>query len=248
MSQKINIVIPLAGTNPLFPKSEFPFSKSLIEIDGKPMIQLSIENLQTIQKEIHFIFLVNSDDCKSYYLDNVLDLLTENKPTIIKIDHLTKGAACTALLAIDEIDNNIPLIISNGDQVIKENINNILSYFETYETGVICTNSVHPRWSYIRNEGDLVVETAEKRPISKNAIAGFFYFKEGSFFVKSAMRMIKKDANYNGNYYIASSINELILDNKKIGYYNIPNEEYECFYSPEKIKEYNNRKNNTSRL
>jgi len=60
--------------------------------------------------------------------------------------------------------------------------------------------------------------------------------------------MIKKDANYNGNYYIASSINELILENKRVGFYNIPNEKYECFYSPEKIKEYNNRKNNTSRL
>ena len=48
MDKKINILIPLAGENPLFPKKDFPYSKHLIEIDGKPMIQLSLENLQTI--------------------------------------------------------------------------------------------------------------------------------------------------------------------------------------------------------
>ena len=55
------------------------------------------------------------------------------------------------------------------------------------------------------------------------------------------METIKKDANYNGMYYISSTINELILDNKRIGFKKIPIEKYDCFYSPEKIKEYENR-------
>ncbi len=247
MKKKINIVIPLAGENPLFPKSDFPFSKSLIEIDGKPMIQLTIENLQTISRETHFIFLINSEDSKNYFLDNVLGLLTENKPTIIKIDHRTKGAACTALLAIDEIDNDTPLFISNGDQVIKEDLNSILTNLETYDSGVVSTTSVHPRWSYIRVDGEKVIETAEKRPISNNAIAGLFYYKKGSDFVRSTMNMIKKDANYNGMFYISSTINELILENNNVGYYKIPIVQYESFYSPEKIKEYNSRKQNYNR-
>jgi dTDP-glucose pyrophosphorylase len=239
MKDKINILIPLAGTNPLFSKSEFPYSKPLIEIDGKPMIQLTIENLKTIKKKIHFIFLVRTEDCKTFFLDHVLRLLSENNSTIIKIDNDTKGAACTALLAIDEIDNDIPLIISNGDQIIKEDLNKIIDYLKNFDTGVISTTSVHPRWSYIRTEGNKITETAEKRPISKDAITGFFYYRKGSYYVKSAMEMIKKDTNYNGMYYISSTINELILENKKTGFYKIPNEQYESFYSPEKIKEYN---------
>lgn len=238
----INVMIPLAGTNPLFPKSDFPFSKPLVEIDGKPMIQLAIENLQTIDQDIHFIFLVKAEDCKNFFLDHTLRLLTENKSTIIKIDKDTKGAACSALLAIDEIDNDTPLIICNGDQVINEDLNKIIDYLSTFDAGVVSTTSVHPRWSYIRTEGEEVVETAEKRPISKDAVAGVFYYQKGSYYVTSAMEMIKKDANYNDMYYIAATMNELILENKRIGFYKMPMDQYEAFYSPEKIKEYNNRK------
>lgn len=242
MENKINIVIPLAGANSLFPKSEFPFSKALIEIDGKPMIQLAIENLETIQKDIHFVFLINSEDCKTYFLDNVLQLLTKNKPTIIKVEHKTKGAVCTALLAIDEIDNDTPLLISNGDQIIKEDFNKLINCLENYDSGVVSTKSVHPRWSYIRTEGKLVIETAEKRPISNRAIAGLFYYKRGSYFVNSAMQVIKKDASFNDMYYLSSTINELILNNRQVGFCEIQIDKYECFYSPEKINEYNNRK------
>jgi len=242
MNKKINILIPLAGTNPLFPINDFPFSKPLVEIDGKPIIQLAIENLQTIDRDIHFIFLVKVEDCKKYFLDHVLRILTDNKSTIVKIDNNTKGAACSALLAIDEIDNDIPLIISNGDQIFNEDLNKIIDYLSTFDAGVVCTTSVHPRWSFIRTEGDEVIETAEKRPISKDAIAGIFFYKKGSYFVNSAMEIIKKDANYNDMYYISSTINELILENKRVGFYKIPKEKYECFYSPEKIKEYENRK------
>lgn len=243
MTKKINIVIPLAGSNPLFPIKDFPFSKHLVEIDGKPMIQLAIENLQKIKRESHFIFLVDTQDCKTYFLDNVLRLLTEeDEPTIIKVDHKTKGATCTTLLAIDNIDNDIPLIISNGDQIIMHDLNKIINYFENYDVGVVSTPSVHPRWSYIRTDGKLVIETAEKRPISKKAIAGLFYYKMGSYFVKSAMQTIMKEANYNDMYYISSTINELILNNKNVGYYEISSNQYESFYSPEKIMEYNKRR------
>lgn len=241
MSKKINVMIPLAGTNPLFPISDFPFSKPLIEIDGKPIIQLTIENLQSIDREIHFIFLVKVEDCKKYFLDQVLRILTDDQSTIIKISNDTKGAACSALLAIDEIDNDIPLIISNGDQILREDLNSIIDYLSTFDAGVVSTTSIHPRWSFIRTEGNEVVETAEKRPISKDAIAGVFYYRKGSYFVRSAMEMIKKDANYNGMYYISSTINELILENKRIGFKKIPIDKYDCFYSPEKIKEYENR-------
>lgn len=241
MSEKINILIPLAGQNALFSITDYPFSKPLIEIEGKSIIQMTIENLKSIDKDIHFIFLVRVEDCKKFYFDQVLRIISDNKCSIIKIENETKGALCSALLAIEEIDNNTPLIISNGDQVLKEDLNDILNSLSKFDAGVVCFQSVHPRWSFIRTVENEVVETAEKRPISQNAIAGIFYFQKGSNFIKSAMSAIKKGANYNGNYYISSALNELILENKKVGFYKISNEMYDCFYSPEKIKEYENK-------
>ena len=235
----INIVIPLAGKDKYFTEVDYPFSKHLLEIGGSTMIQLVVENLSRLEQEIQFIFIVNSGDCKKYHLDNVLCLLTDNKCKIIKIDNDTKGAACSTLMGIEYINNNIPLIIANPDQIFDIDLNIIIKKLSNSDGGVITFHSIHPRWSYVRLDDEKrIIETAEKRPISKNAIAGFYYFKKGSYFVDSAMRMIEKDANVNGFYYIAPSLNEMILKGQKLSTYSIENDKYHTFYTPHKVDEY----------
>ena len=111
--------------------------------------------------------------------------------------------------------------------------------FEKNDAGVITFESVHPRWSYVRlNENNLISETAEKRPISKNAIAGFYYFKYGKDFINSAFKMVKKDANVNGFYFVSPTLNEMVLENKTINIFQIQNAKYHTFYTPQKITEY----------
>ena len=101
---------------------------------------------------------------------------------------------------------------------------------------------MHPRWSYVRTDQDgYIVEAAEKRPISKKAIAGFYYFKQGKDFIKAAMQSIRKDNNVNGLYYIAPALGELVLEDKKLGVYQVDIEKYHTFYTPRKIKEYEQR-------
>lgn len=238
----INILIPLAGKNKFFPESEYPFPKPLIEICDKTMIEMVINNFKNLD-DINYIFIVNEKDCKKFHIDNTLKLLTDNQCEIIKIQGETKGAACSVLMAIEYINNDEELIISNADQVIEEDLNKIVNYSKQYDGGVITFESVHPRWSYVKtDENNFVIEAAEKRPISKNAIAGFYYFKKGKDFVNSAMNMIKKDANVNGIYYIAPSLNEMILNHKRISIYKIDNNKYFTFYIPQKIEEYKRKK------
>ena len=142
-------------------------------------------------------------------------------------------------MAIEHINNDTPLVIANADQIIGEDIQTKIGILEAYDAGVITFDSVHPKWSYARVDSDgSITETAEKRPISKHAIAGFYYFKEGKEFIASAMSMIRKDANVNGLYFIAPALNEMILKNKSLGIVQIDNTNYHTFYSPNKIKEY----------
>lgn len=235
----INILIPLAGKNQFFPEAEYPFPKPLIEFNGKTMIEHIINNFSSIQKEKQFIFIVNSEDCKKYHLDNILNILTNNTCKIIKLDNETKGAACSAMMAVEHINNDTPLIISNADQLFDVCLDKVINSFEASDAGVVTFESIHPRWSYVRlDDENKVTETAEKRPISKNAIAGFYYFQKGSDFINSSSKMIKKDANVNGLYYISSTLNEMVLENKNITIFQIENSKYHTFYTPQKIKEY----------
>ena len=235
----INILIPLAGSNQFFNESDYPYPKPLIEINDKTMIELVINNFDTIKEEKQFIFIVNSEDCKKYHLDNVLNLLTNDTCKIVKLENTTKGASCSAIMAIEYINNDNPLIIANADQLFDDNLGNVISNFKNVDGGVISFDSVHPRWSYARLDDDnYIVETAEKRPLSKNAIAGFFYFKNGKDFIKSSMSMIQKDASVNELYYISPTLNEMVLQNKKLVIAKVDNDKYHTFYTPQKIQEY----------
>jgi dTDP-glucose pyrophosphorylase len=237
----LNVLVPLAGNSNFFHIDEYPFPKPLIEIDGITMIQHVISNLNQINIEKKFIFIVRNEDCVKYHLDNILRILTKNECVIIKLEKDTKGAACSALMAIDYINNNELLLISNGDQIVSENLNNILDYMlsNDFDAGTVCFNSIHPKWSYVKvDSNNRIIEAAEKRPISKNAIAGLYYFREGRYFVQAAMKSIINGRDVNGVYYIAPTLNELILENKILGIYKIEDNKYHSFYSPQKIKEY----------
>lgn len=146
-------------------------------------------------------------------------------------------------MAVEYIDNDTPLLIANSDQIIETDYRGVIRHFENTraDAGVITFPSIHPRWSYARKREDEIIEVAEKRPLSKNAIAGFYYYKKGSDFVNAAKSALLKQNNLEGRYYISASMNELILAGKKIAYFDIKKEQYKSFYSPAKIKEYEER-------
>jgi len=239
----INILIPMAGKNLYFSESDFPFPKPLIEIDRKTLIEHVILNLSSIDKYIQFIFVLSSADCRKFHLDNTLNIITENKCKIVVLDNETKGAACSALMAISHINNDWPLIIANSDQLFDDPLADLIDSLKEADAGVVTFESVHPRWSYVRlDEQGFIMETSEKRPISRDAIAGLYYFQEGKYFIQAAMRSIQKDSSVNGNFYIAPTLNELILDGKKIRAVKVDVQKYHTFYTPQKIKEYESRK------
>lgn len=241
----LNILVPLSVQSMFFESSDYPFPKPLIEIDGKPMIQHLVENLSTIAGEKRFIFVLRDEDCSRYHLDSTVRLLAGNDSIIIRLLNQTKGAACSALLAIDHIGNDEPLLIVNGDQVFDLDLNLLLTRFRTMgsDAGCLTFDSVHPRWSYVRLEGEHdIVETAEKHPISRHAIAGFYYFARGADFVLAAQHSIRKDTSVDDVYYIAPVLNELVLLNRKLTALSIPNAAYHTFYSPKKIEEYEARR------
>lgn len=233
----INVLIPIAGKSMFFDENINIFPKPLTEICGKTMIEHCIANLASIP-QVRFIFVLRSMYAHKYHLDKTIHLLNPASEFIILKDD-TAGMACSALFAIDYINNDEELIICNADQILQCDLQQILAYFACFDAGVICFPSIHPRYAYARLDSDgCVIEIAEKVPLSKNAIAGFFYFKKGQYFVESSMQMIYKDIHHEGKYYIAPCLNEMILKNQKIAAYIIRAEQYHTFYSPAKITEF----------
>jgi dTDP-glucose pyrophosphorylase len=235
----INILIPMAGKSIYFSENEFLFPKPLIEIGQKTIIEHVIQNLSSIDKDIQFIFVLSSTDCRKFHLDSALNIITDFKCKIVRIENETKGASCSALMAISHIGSTCPLVIANCDQLFDDSLPDLIAKLQEADAGVITFESVHPRWSYVRlDDQEYVIETAEKRPISRVAIAGIYYFRHGKDFVDAAMTSIQKGASTNGNFYIAPTLNELILQGKRVKVAKIKANRYHTFYTPQKIKEY----------
>jgi NDP-sugar pyrophosphorylase family protein len=213
----INILIPMAGKGERM-KSETP--KPLIDVAGKSMIQVVIENFKMNDSKIfNPIFCVGYDHCKKYKLDKTLLSFCKNAK-IVYIEEQTDGPACTALLAEKYINNNAPLIIINSDQIVLDfNIEYFRAFAKNADAdgvlGIFLSNN--PKNSYVRlNSAFKIIETKEKEVISNFATNGIHFWKRGSDFVNSASQMIKDNIRTNNEFYIAPSYNYLIKENKKI--------------------------------
>jgi dTDP-glucose pyrophosphorylase len=94
----------------------------------------------------------------------------------------------------------------------------------------------------------LVCETAEKRVISRSAIAGFYYYSTGKLFLDAALRTLEYEAGVDSVFYISQTLNNLILEGRKIAAHQIPAEAYRSFYSPQKVQEYERQVQHISML
>jgi NDP-sugar pyrophosphorylase family protein len=209
---KPNVVIPMAGLGSRFTESGYTLPKPLIRIFGKPMIQLVVDSLKL---DANYIFIVQKEHRIKFHLDDVLDDIAPGCK-IIEVDGVTDGAARTVLMAKDLINNDVPLIISNSDQVVVWDSFIFTSILASHSV-IVLFNADESKWSYAKiDELGLISEVAEKQVISNNASVGIYGWKTGSDYIKYAEQMIAKDIRTNDEFYIAPVYNEAILDGEKI--------------------------------
>ena len=213
----MKILIPMAGEGSRFVKEGYTFPKPLIDVKGKPMIQKVVENLDF---DCEYIFLVRKKHIEDYEgILGTLSQVTNNNFKYVVVDGLTEGAACTALLAKEYIDNDEDLLIANSDQFVDYEPENFksLKNLTNCDSMVFTFNAVHPKWSFVKtNSRGYITEVAEKKPISNIATCGIYWYRRGSDFVKYAEQMVEKNVRVNNEFYIAPVYNELISDGKTL--------------------------------
>jgi len=242
---ELNVLIPMAGAGTRFEKAGYTFPKPLIEVRGKPMIQVVVDSLNVEGK---FIFITQKAHFEKYSLKDTLNLISP-KSEIVITDGLTEGAACTTLLAKDLINNDTPLLLANSDQYIDWDSSEFMwsMMADQIDGGILVFESTHPKWSYAKlGEDGLVSEVAEKKPISNNATVGIYFWKRGSDYVKYAERMIENNIRVNNEFYVCPVFNQAIQDGKKIKIFKIENNKMWGIGTPEDLNYFleNHNENN----
>jgi HAD superfamily hydrolase (TIGR01509 family) len=218
---KLNVLIPMAGAGSRFEQAGYTFPKPLIDVKGKPMIQVVVENLNI---KANFIYIVQKSHREKYNLDTLLNLITPNCK-IVEVDGITEGAAVTALMAKKHINNEHPLFFANSDQFVEWDSNEFFYKMNENDCdgGIPTFKATHPKWSFAKLDKEgFVTEVQEKNPISDLATVGFYYWKHGSDFVKYAEEMIEQGIRVNNEFYVCPVYNNAIKGGLKVRTFDVP--------------------------
>ncbi len=236
----INIVIPMAGLGSRFSKAGYEKPKPFIDVAGKPMIDRVMDNLNV--EGANFILLVRKEHIDNYQ-EYIESLQVKYRSSIFAISELTQGTACTVLLAREKINNAMPLIIANSDQIVDIDLNEFVSDAAKRKLdGSILTFSnpqKDPKWSFAKLDNEnYVSEVREKVAISTNATVGIYYFRKGLDFVEGAIDMILQQDTVNGEYYTCPAYNYLVNKNLKIGIFEILESQMHGIGTPSDLNNY----------
>ena len=207
----MNILITMAGAGTRFAKVGYKEPKPFIDVAGTPMIKRVVDNINLKGK---YIFIVQEAHLEQFpYMKQKLQELHDDVE-IVTIDQLTEGAACTALLARDLINNQEPLLICNSDQCVDWDSGHFIKYItkNNFDGAIPYFLSDSPKHSYsqINYTTKLITQVAEKQVISNLATVGIYYWRQGNMFVECAEQMIADNIRFNNEFYICPVYNTLI--------------------------------------
>jgi len=232
----MNILIPAAGLGRRF-KDHYDCPKSLIDVNGEPMIVAAARSLGLESPDNTFIFLIPDDPMNNYHVELGTRLKDEFPGcSVLCVVGRTDGAAHTAIQAVNYINNDEELLIANCDQIMHWDSKLKQEVFEKlreFDAGVVTIESDDPKHSYI----DMVSGNIfEKEVMPGNmALTGLHWWKHGKDFIVSARLMMQSGLKSHGEYYIGPVYNWF---KGSAGFYQIMPEDISFIGTPEDLKEY----------
>jgi len=220
----MNIIIPMAGLGSRFVTYGFSTNKYLLPVDisGTKMIEKAILTLN-VPMCSQFIFIIREENEEDRELRTYLSELCRIHSygcVILSVDHITEGPASTAYLANEYINNDIPLIISNSDQVLDFNFERFLNNSIGFDGSVLTYTPPYnfmlgsvDKHSFVRFDESTwkPVEFVEKTAISRDALIGVHYYGKGSLFLKAVEYIFKNNIRApNGEFYLSYTYQALL--------------------------------------
>jgi dTDP-glucose pyrophosphorylase len=213
----LTIVVPMAGRGARFREAGYREPKPLIPVHGIPMIEAVVNNLRP-RAPHRFVFICQREHDQAFGLGRFLRTLSPGCE-VVCIDGVTEGAACTVLLARQQINSSQPLMIANCDQWIDFSIDEYLAVFnESRADGFIMTMTADsPKWSFVgRDSQGHVAAVVEKQVVSDEATVGIYNFASGADFVTGAEFMIASNHRVNNEFYVAPVYTQLASWGRRI--------------------------------
>jgi len=200
----MQVIIPLAGLGTRLRPHTLIHPKPLIAVAGKPMLDHIIDRLRGMPiAEVIFI---------TGHLGEQIDAWAARNcpfPWRSVVQTELRGQAHAIALARDLIHR--PLLIIFADTIFDADIERLST---TPDDGVLFVREVEDprRFGVAVVEQGRIVRLVEKPQefVSRSAIVGVYYVRDGSSLMRSIDRVIARDLSIGGEFYLADALQDMI--------------------------------------
>jgi dTDP-glucose pyrophosphorylase len=204
----------MAGLGRRFSTNGYTIPKQMVDINGKPMIEVSLDCIKL--DDFKKVFIIRKEHIVNHNMDLFLKDKFGDDIKIVISETDTEGTVCTCLLAEEFLNNDSPLVITTLD-VYFEPIFSMDLINPSVDGTILVFKSDNPNYSYSKiNDEGFVIETAEKKVISDLSSIGLYYFKSSKDFLDYSKKMVNENIRTNNEFYVCPLYNLLINDGKKI--------------------------------
>jgi NDP-sugar pyrophosphorylase family protein len=218
----VQLIIPMSGTGSRFIKAGYNVTKSMIEVDGKPIIAHVLDMFPGVE---NVTFICNQDHISNTDMANVLlDLC----PTcnIFSIPPHKKGPVYAVSRVTHLLERDKPVIVSYCDFGTVWDFEGFLEAVEGFEGGIPCYTGFHPHmlkgdnYAFCKEEEMTLLEIKEKESFTDNKMGeyasnGVYYFGSGAIVSQYFKQLMYEDINLNGEFYVSLVYKLLLRDGLK---------------------------------
>ena len=149
---------------------------------------------------------------------------------VITMSQPTQGALATALLPIELIDSNEPVLLIPTNSVVDANaLREFVSKMvkDGVAAGALLFRSANPGYSYARIHNNRVIEFIEKKVVGDMATTGVFYFRDKAILLECAKWAFVNSQITNSQFFVAPSLNYVLTSGQEVGFSQIDESKYE---------------------
>ncbi len=228
---KINLIMPMGGAGTRFLNNGFECPKPLIELKGRPFFAWAADSIIGRLPLKSLTFVVLQDHIDRFQIDRKIHEYAP-EAAIRVLPQVLNGAVLTCMEGAKAVENDDPVLFCDCDLAFhSDSLYQYYSQKEIDAAGSLVTfSSDLPRYSYARkNDEGFVVETAEKKVISNEAICGAYGFRNKDIFLSAADRYM--DTCTYKEYFMSGIYNLLISDGERVR--SFPTDRFISFGTPE---------------
>ena len=224
----MTIIIPMAGLSSRFTQAGYVLPKYMLYVKNRSLFNIAVSSFDKYFDSCKFVFVARDVFDTRTFIIRECELMGIKNFEVVILPAPTQGQAETVLEGIKRapVAADEPLLIFNIDTfrpgyTFPEQIEQWDGYLEVFEGS-------GKNWSYARTESEdstLVVETAEKKEISKYCSTGLYYFGTTALFEKAYELNQLHPLNGKMELYVAPLYNHLIALSHKIHIHVIRREE-----------------------